>query len=68
MLWMRTFLSELHVWQWLGILLARIAVGLLFFLSGPGKLFVHERREEMRETLIAAHVPFPEFNACLFRR
>jgi putative oxidoreductase len=57
------FLSELHSWEWLGILLARLAVGLLFFLSGRGKLFVPERREQMRQTLIEAHVPFPEFNA-----
>src|SRR6266567_1332040 len=63
MLWARTFLSELHVWEWVGILVARVVVGLLFFLSGRGKLFVRERREQMRETLVAAHVPFPEFNA-----
>ena len=63
MLWARTFLSELHVWEWVGILVARVVVGLLFFLSGRGKLFVPERREQMRETLVAAHVPFPEFNA-----
>src|SRR5207244_6079419 len=62
MLWARTFLSELHAWQWVGILLARVVVGLLFFLSGRGKLFVRERREQMRQTLIEAHVPFPEFN------
>ena len=43
--------------------MARVAVGLLFFLSGRGKLFVPERREQMRETLVAAHVPFPDFNA-----
>jgi putative oxidoreductase len=58
----RTFLSELHSWQWLGTLLARLAVGLLFFLSGRGKLFLSERREQMRQTLIEAHVPFPNFN------
>jgi putative oxidoreductase len=63
MLWIRTFLTELHTWQWLGILVARLAVGLLFLLSGRGKLFVPERREQMRQTLIEAHVPFPEFNA-----
>src|SRR5438552_19138229 len=63
MLWARTFLSELHVWECVGILVARVVVGLLFFLSGRGKLFVPERREKMRETLVAAHVPFPEFNA-----
>src|SRR5213592_5130447 len=63
MLWARTFLSELHAWQWIGILVARVIVGLLFFLSGRGKLFVPERGEQMRQTLIEAHVPFPEFNA-----
>ncbi|SRR6266496_1604720 len=63
MLCVRTFLSELHAWQWVGILVARVVVGLLFFLSGRGKLFVPERREQMRQTLIEAHVPFPELNA-----
>src|SRR5215216_886938 len=63
MLWVRTFLSELHTWQWLGILMARVTVGLLFFLSGRSKLFVPERREQMRQTLIGAHIPFPGFNA-----
>jgi putative oxidoreductase len=59
----RIFVNELHSLEWLGILLARVAVGLLFFLSGRGKLFVAERREQMRRTLIEAHVPFPDFNA-----
>jgi putative oxidoreductase len=63
MSWIRTILVDLHAWEWLGILVARLAVGLLFFLSGRGKLFVPERREQMRETLIEAHVPFPNFNA-----
>jgi uncharacterized membrane protein YphA (DoxX/SURF4 family) len=45
------------------VLLARLAVGSVFFLSGRGKLFVPERREQMRQTLIEAHVPFPGFNA-----
>ena len=62
MLCVRTFLSE-HSLEWLGIFLARVAVGLLFFLSARPKLFVPERREQMRQTLIKAHVPFPEFNA-----
>ncbi len=63
MLCVRTFLSEWHAWQWLGILIARLTVGLLFLLSGRGKLFVPEQREQMREALVAAHVPFPDFNA-----
>ena len=65
MLLVRTVLVELHAWQWLGILIARLAAGLLFFLSGRGKLFVPERREQMRQTLIEARVPFPEFNALI---
>ena len=63
MLFVRTFLSEWHAWQWLGILIARLTVGPLFLLSGRGKLFVPEQREQMREALVAAHVPFPDFNA-----
>jgi putative oxidoreductase len=63
MLWVRTFVSELKAWEWFGILVARIAVGSVFFLSGRGKLFVRERREQMRETMLAAHIPFPNFNA-----
>ena len=59
----RIFASELHSLEWVAILVARVAVGLLFFLSGRAKLFVPERRKEMRQTLIKAHVVFPEFNA-----
>jgi len=58
----RSFINELRSLEWLGMLVARIAVGLLFFLSGRGKLFVPERREQMRQTLIEAHVPFPDLN------
>jgi putative oxidoreductase len=60
---LRIFVSELRSLEWVGIVLARVAVGLLFFLSGRGKLFVSERREQMRQTLIEAHVPFPDLNA-----
>ena len=61
----RVFISELHSLEWVAIFLARVAVGLLFLLSGRAKLFVPGRREEMRQILIKAHVPFPEFNAVL---
>ena len=59
----RIVFAELHAWAWVGILLARLAVGSAFFLSGRGKLFVNERREQMRQTLREAHIPFPELNA-----
>jgi putative oxidoreductase len=61
----RLFLVELHASQWVGILLARLVVGSLFFLSGRGKLFLNERREQMRQTLREAHIPFPGLNAFL---
>jgi uncharacterized membrane protein YphA (DoxX/SURF4 family) len=34
MCWVRTLLNELPQWQWLGAFIARLAVGLLFFLAG----------------------------------
>jgi len=49
--------------QWLGMLLARLAVGLLFALSGRGKLFVPARGRQMEETLRAAGIPAPAVNA-----
>jgi uncharacterized membrane protein YphA (DoxX/SURF4 family) len=61
MLWLRTFLIELHDSEWLGIFAARLAIGLLFFLSGHAKLFLAERGASMLETLVNARVPFPVF-------
>jgi putative oxidoreductase len=63
MSWLRIFVDQFHSFEWVAIILARIPVGLFFFLSGRGKLFVPERRDQMRQTLIEARVPFPDFNA-----
>jgi putative oxidoreductase len=63
MSWIRMCFDALKEWEWVGILLARFAVGLLFLLSGGGKLFRSDRREKMRQTLQEAGVPFPRFNA-----
>jgi len=57
------FVVELQAWVWMGILLARVTVGGAFVLSGGGKLFVNARRQQMRQTLRDAHIPFPDFNA-----
>jgi putative oxidoreductase len=59
----RDLLGGLSAWAWVGILLARVAVGTEFFLSGRGKLFVPARRQQMRQTLREAGVPLPDFNA-----
>jgi len=54
---------SLSHWEWFGQLLARTSVGLAFFLSGRGKLFVAARRDEMRETIRQAGLPRPELSA-----
>lgn len=61
--WVRMLLTKLSEWDWLGALIARLAVGLLFFLSGRGKLFIAGRREQMRETLVGARIPLAGPNA-----
>jgi len=59
----QVLLDAVHSWEWVGILLARVSVGLLFLLSGEGKLFRSDRRERMRHTLREAGVLYPELNA-----
>src|SRR5215831_6980293 len=56
-------MNGLSARAWVGMLLARVAVGTEFFLSGRGKLFVPARREQMRQTIREAGIPFPDFNA-----
>lgn len=57
--------NTLQHWQWIGMLLARLSVGLLFMFSGAGKLLSSARREQMRQTLVAARIPVPEVSAIL---
>jgi putative oxidoreductase len=49
--------------EWIGILLARLTVGLAFSLSGEAKLFRRSRRDQMKLTLREARIPYPELNA-----
>lgn len=58
-----TILETLPQWAWIGALLARGSVGLLFALSGGGKLFIPARGEKMRETMRATGVPLPNVTA-----
>lgn len=55
--------DNLHQYQWAGAFVARISVGLLFVLSGGGKLFVPKKAKEMQETIRKAGVPAPEVTA-----
>ena len=54
-------LKCLNKMEWLPILLVRLSVGLLFFESGRGKLFV--KLEELGEFFVKLGIPFPHFNA-----
>src|ERR1700722_14506021 len=46
------------------ILLARVALGLFFAISGANKLFVAGGTKPVYETLVKAKVPFPRQTAC----
>lgn len=56
---------NLQQWEWIGILLVRLAVGVMFTISGYSKVFVKEKREQMRETVTEAGIPMPHLNAIL---
>ncbi len=60
---LQTVAVELRRMEWVGILLARLTVGLLFFLSGKGKLFRPVSRQQMLHTMQVAGVPFPGVTA-----
>ncbi len=56
---------SLQEWQWVPALLARLVVGMMFVLSGYGKLTVPSRREQMRSTMREAGIPAPETAATM---
>jgi putative oxidoreductase len=62
---LRLLQSALQHSEWVGILAARLAVGILFAISGAGKLFVPSRRDEMLRTVRQAGIPAPDLNAVL---
>lgn len=55
--------ANLQQLSWLGILVARIGVGLLFAISGYGKLFNEKKKKQMKQTMKKADVPMPKLNA-----
>ncbi|MBA2290820.1 MAG: DoxX family protein [Gemmatimonadales bacterium] len=52
-------LVELHHWEWIVMLLGRLTVGLLFVISGHGKLFIPAKRQQMRDTIAKTGLPAP---------
>ena len=60
---MISWTDALREWEWIGMLLARLSVGLLFSLSGARKLFVTNHREQMLATIREAGIPAPALTA-----
>jgi putative oxidoreductase len=60
-----SLMEDLHRWEWIGMLLARLSVGLLFAISGAAKLLVPARREQMRGAVREAGLPVPEVSAVI---
>ena len=61
---MRMLLTGLPEWQWLGPLIARLAVGLLFFLSGRGndrrhRYVRHQNYQSATNTRLALGIFIP---------
>jgi putative oxidoreductase len=50
-------------WEQYAILLVRVSLGLFFAISGANKLFVSGGIKPVYETLVKAHVPFPQLTA-----
>ena len=50
-------------WEQYAILLVRVSLGLFFAISGANKLFVSGGIKPVYETLVRAHVPFPQLTA-----
>ena len=59
--WTAGLLKRLRELEWIPILLVRLSVGLLFFESGRGKLFV--KLDELGEFFVELGIPFPHLNA-----
>jgi putative oxidoreductase len=60
-MWLAGILKRLRELEWIPILLVRLAVGILFFESGRGKLFF--KLEELGEYFVQLGIPFPHLNA-----
>jgi putative oxidoreductase len=57
------FQSVLQHYEWIGILAARLSVGILFAISGWRKLLVPSSRDELLRTVRQAGIPAPEVSA-----
>ena len=59
----QTALAQLRAAEWMPITAARVLIGVFFCISGGTKLFVPAQFNEMQQTMIHSHIPFPHASA-----
>jgi putative oxidoreductase len=59
----QTTLAQLRSAEWVPITAARVLIGVFFCISGGTKLFVPAQFNEMQQTMIHSHIPFPHASA-----
>ena len=57
------FLANLRGYEWLPVTTVRVLLGVFFCISGGPKLFSSSQMNEMVQTMVKSHIPFPKFNA-----
>ena len=56
-------LAKLNAAEWIPVTAARVLTGVFFCISGGTKLLVPARFNEMQQTMIQSHIPFPHASA-----
>ena len=56
-------LGKLRAAEWIPVTVARVLTGVFFCISGGMKLFVPSHFNEMQQTLMQSHIPFPHASA-----
>jgi putative oxidoreductase len=56
-------LANLRAAEWIPVTAVRVLIGVFFFISGGTKLFVPAQFQEMQQTMIQSHIPFPHASA-----
>src|SRR6516225_3593099 len=59
----QTTLAQLRAAEWMPITATRLLIGIFFCISGDAKLFVPSQFNEMQQTMIRSHIPFPHASA-----
>jgi putative oxidoreductase len=56
-------LAKLSAAEWIPVTVSRVLTGVFFCISGGTKLLVPSKFNEMQQTLMQSHIPFPHASA-----